>query len=188
MRAFVAVEVPSADPRGVGQAPDHLTLRFLGEVAPERTATIVARLEGVAARFSPFEVRIEGIGAFPSVTSPRVVWLGVGRGREALEALGIAVRLALAGEGDTPAEERFVPHLTWFRVRSSEERRAALDALAGRRPVPPPRDVRVEAFVLKESRLGGGGAVHRTLATFPLGRSEGQSAGAPDPSTSRRQR
>jgi len=182
MRAFVAIEVPppGGGPPGAGRAPDHLTLRFLGEIAPDRTAPIGDRLAAVATRHPPFDLRIEGVGAFPSDAAPRVVWFGATVGREAATRLAEEVRAALRGEGDAPPEGPFVPHVTWFRVRSADDRRAALDAIAGRRPVPPPRSVRVEEFLLKESVLGRGGAVHRTLATFRLG----GASGAGDPSAS----
>jgi 2'-5' RNA ligase len=170
MRAFVAVEVPPGDTRSqdVEPTPMHLTLLFLGEVPRERTVTIGDRLRAVAATCAPFDLRIEGIGAFPSAVAPRVVWIGTGVGREEVGRLAEKVRAALRGEGSSTPEESFVPHLTLFRVRSAATRRAALDLLEGRRAPPGPWQFRVREFVLKESILGAGGAVHRTLAAFPL--------------------
>ncbi|HTW55760.1 MAG TPA: RNA 2',3'-cyclic phosphodiesterase [Thermoplasmata archaeon] len=167
MRAFVAVEVP--EPRGgAGAAPAHLTLRFLGEIDPERVEPIRARLAPVAAAHAPFELEIAGVGAFPSARAPRVVWAGVGRGREEIVRLADDVRTALAGEGAAAPEGPFVPHLTLFRVRSEADRRVAQELLNGRRAAPPAFSVPVAAFVLKESELGAGGARHRTVAEFPL--------------------
>jgi 2'-5' RNA ligase len=67
-------------------------------------------------------------------------------------------------------DERFVPHLTLFRVRSPGQRRRAGALLAGAEPAPPPRRVAVREVHLKESTLAPGGAQHRTLARFALGR------------------
>ncbi len=166
MRLFVAVETEPADAAGA-TAPQHLTLRFLGEVTPEQAARLPTLLRPVGASVPPFEIRLEGVGAFPSAERPRVVWVGVTTGREALETLASRVRDALAPEfGAEPGP--FVGHLTLFRVRRPADRRAAEELLAGKRPAPPPRSVRVDRFVLKESVLGRTGAVHRTVEEFPL--------------------
>lgn len=167
MRLFVAVEV--ASPLGGDRrAPEHLTLRFLGEVAPEKAARIPALLAPVGRTFAPFEIVLEGVGAFPTGDRPRVVWVGVGGGREEIARLAARVREALEPDfGHEPGP--FVPHLTLFRVRGPADRRAAQELLRGERPAPPARTVRIERFVLKESDLGPGGAVHRTVASFPLG-------------------
>ncbi len=165
MREFVAIEV--GDPAAArDRASPHLTLLFLGEVPAERNGWLVERLDEVARGFAPFVLRIEGVGAFPSSTRPRVVWVGVSAGREEVVELARRVREAIGEPAET--RELFVPHLTLFRVRSEADRRAAEELLAGRRPAPPPREVAVHELLLKESVLGAGGAVHRTLAALPL--------------------
>jgi len=166
VRAFVAVDV-TAD-GGAARAPAHLTLQFLGEITAEQERWTEPRLREVAVASRPFVLRLEGIGAFPSPARPRVVWIGVTQGRTEIEELAGRVRAALAPEFGTE-RERFVPHLTLARVRSPSDRRAAEELLAGIRPPPPTREVAVRELVLKESVLGPGGAVHRTVAAFPLG-------------------
>ena len=55
----------------------HITLKFLGEVETDRLeffAEIVAR---AAAGSAPFAVAFRGFGAFPTVSRPSVLWLGV---------------------------------------------------------------------------------------------------------------
>jgi len=170
MRAFVAVEVPppSGDARR-GAAPEHLTLLFLGEIPRDRVEPISDALHPVGANAAPFDVTLEGVGAFPSPERPRVVWTGATEGGEALVRLANSVRAALASEGDpTRREATFVPHLTLFRVRSPNDHRRARELLAGQIPPPSPRRFRVAEFVLKESELSAHGATHRTLRTFPL--------------------
>lgn len=183
MRAFVAIEIPpvSTQSESGSQAPTHLTLLFLGEVASGRIEPICNRLAEVAQRHSPFELRLEGIGSFPSSHAPRVVWIGTTIGRGEVERLAADVRLALRGDANVRHEETFVPHVTLFRVRSAAERKAAEDVLAGRSAVPPPRTTRIEEFVLKESSLGPGRVVHRTLASFRLKGGEPAIGGSADP-------
>jgi RNA 2',3'-cyclic 3'-phosphodiesterase len=176
VRAFVAVEVPSsAEERARDRAPEHLTLLFLGEISVERVGPIEAALAPVAAATAPFDLTVEGVGAFPSAERPRVVWVGVSRGREELTRLAARVREALRDEGEPDRRDAFVPHLTLFRVRSPADHRRAVDLLQGAFPLPEPRHHRVAEFVLKESTLSAHGATHRTVATFPL------RAPAPDP-------
>ncbi len=167
MREFVAVDV-GASPGRRSHAPEHLTLRFLGEVPGERTPRLLELLAPVGEQSRPFRMRLEGVGAFPDRSRPRVLWQGVTDGREELLGLAERVRAALAPEFGA-ADEAFVPHLTLWRVRTPADREAAAELLSGVRPAPPPRDVRVERFELKESVLDRGGAIHRTLATFALG-------------------
>lgn len=169
MRAFVAVEVPPPSGGAGGRsAPEHLTLLFLGEIPSERVGTIGDALAPVGSAVAPFDLTLEGVGAFPSPERPRVVWVGATEGAAELGELARRVREALRGEGTSAPEEGFVPHLTLFRVRSGFDRRRAEEVLTGKTPPPTPRRVHVGEFVLKESVLSSRGAVHRTLATFPL--------------------
>lgn len=169
MRAFVAVEIPSSSGESSRDpAPEHLTLRFLGEVAPERVGPIAAALTPVGARLAPFDLTLEGVGAFPSAERPRVVWVGATAGAQELSELAARVREALAGEGAPDREGAFVPHLTLFRVRSARDHHRAEELLSGAVPPPPARRARVREFVLKESVLSSRGATHRTIGTFPL--------------------
>lgn len=167
MREFVGVDVGAPPPGPGPRAPPHLTLRFLGEVAPTRNAEIELALTDVARSTSAFVLRIEGVGAFPDAIRPRVVWVGVTRGRPELMELARRVRAALEPAFGRERDD-FVPHLTLFRVRSPSDHAAATELLAGRRPAPPPREVVVDELQLKESILGPGGAEHRTVAKFPL--------------------
>lgn len=168
MREFVAVDIGSEATLRLTEAPPHLTLKFLGEVPPERNAEIVARLEVAAREAAPFALRLEGMGAFPSSKRPRVVWLGVTTGRSEVIDLARKVKAALEPEFGSESGE-FVPHLTLFRVRSASDLPAALELLDGTRRFPSPRDVRVEELKLKESKLSSKGATHRVICTIPLG-------------------
>lgn len=166
VREFVAVEVGRAEERGRA-VPAHLTLRFLGDVAPGQNVAVTTALGEVARTCPPFLLRLEGVGAFPDPARPRVVWVGVTEGRIELVDLARRVRAALDPIFG-PDREEFVPHLTLFRVRSPTDRAAARELLEGVRSAPPPREVRVHELVLKESVLGPHGATHRTLAALPL--------------------
>ncbi len=135
IRSFIAIPVPSAELRALETAvkklesdlgggvrwvrPEgiHLTLKFMGDIQAEIAERILSVLPPVAARFSPFELSISGLGVFPNTRRPRVLWAGVHGDLETLSALQLAVDDAL-GELGLPKEQRaFSPHLTLGRVR-----------------------------------------------------------------------
>ena len=83
-----------------------------------------------------FDLAIEGLGAFPSLTRSRVVWAGASGGREPLVGIAARVERALADVGFPPEERAFSPHVTLGRVREprrNPELAAAIAAAATRR-------------------------------------------------------
>lgn len=126
-RLFVAVDLPDPVKREVAVlcrglpgvrwlSPDHmhLTLRFIGEVDPERMATIRQGLTGQAAL--PFTCRIQGVGRFPARGKARVIWAGV-QAEAGLSQLAEMVEHRLREIGISPEERPFFPHITLARVK-----------------------------------------------------------------------
>lgn len=173
MRAFVAVDVPATgSPASTDRATPavgHLTLRFLGDLPTLSVPAVAEAMAGVAQEFEPFSITIEGIGAFPSSRDPTVVWRGIGDGRGLLIDLAAALDRRLVRAGIPLADRPFVPHLTWFRVRSDRERSLAREVLASGAG-PPPLLVAVRVLALRESTLTHDGPIHRTIASAALGR------------------
>jgi 2'-5' RNA ligase len=152
-----ALELPV---RWVREEGLHLTLKFLGEVAAEREAELVAALGRAAAGARPLSLVVRGLGVFPDVRRPRVVWLGV-EGEPALELLQHRVEQEFGPLGFPPEGRPFRPHLTLGRAARGARPRelAGLEAALGR--------VRVEAAALvetldlMESTLKRDGAVYQ---------------------------
>jgi RNA 2',3'-cyclic 3'-phosphodiesterase len=94
----------------------HLTLKFFGEVAPERLEVIEEAVRFAARGTGPLALRMDRLGAFPSAARARVLWLGID-GPPALELL--QDRLERGGEaiGFPPEGTPFRPHVTLGRVR-----------------------------------------------------------------------
>ena len=69
--------VPQARVTWTRREQFHLTLKFLGNVEGERAGGLVEAVRGAASGFAPLRLRAEGVGCFPDLRSPRVVWLGV---------------------------------------------------------------------------------------------------------------
>lgn len=96
----------------------HLTLQFLGRTATEDLADIGNALDELTADIAPIAVSFRGLGGFPSLERPRVLWAGVPEdegGRE-LGELAKAVGRALRTVGYRPEKRRFHAHVTLARV------------------------------------------------------------------------
>ncbi len=171
MRLFVGVDVPAVSVEeirlGRPEAPAHLTVLFLGEVAPERATGIAEAFADAVRDHVPFDLELKGVGVFPDPARSRVVWIGVGDGSQELgrlhDALVAACR-ALALPIDT---RPLVPHLTLRRVHGRRDVERAQRWLL-EFPATSFGRGRVTELLLKESLLGAGPAVHRTVARLPL--------------------
>ena len=94
----------------------HVTLQFLGRQPEERLEEAVAALEEVGSRSAPIDLALHGIGAFPGLERPRILWIGVAEGALRARALQAQVADALAGRGFPREERAWHPHLTIGRV------------------------------------------------------------------------
>lgn len=145
----------------------HLTLRFLGPTPPERVEPTQAAVMEAAVGIEPFELTIEGAGAFPSAHRPRALWLGVGDGKERLAAAAAVVDRALEPVGWPPDPRPFRAHLTLARsdgVSAGPAIAARLTAAAADLRLP----VAVERIGLFESLTGGGPARYEPLEIAAL--------------------
>lgn len=95
----------------------HLTLKFLGDVHAEAVDAISEAVQNVASTQAPFSIELGGIGAFPTLTRPRVVWIGIKHRASIVSHLAKAVNLELKHLG-FPTDNRFHPHLTLGRLRT----------------------------------------------------------------------
>lgn len=93
----------------------HLTLKFLGDVKRDRLDDVVGVMDEVGSDFRPFEVGFERVGAFPSLRSPRVIWLGVEATME-MRAVKHDLEHGLVDMGFERETRAFQPHVTLARA------------------------------------------------------------------------
>ena len=67
--------------------------------------------------FTPFDIVAAGAGAFPSLSHPRTLWLGMSDGAEPMELVFQAVERVLEPLGFPREHRKFTAHLTLGRVR-----------------------------------------------------------------------
>lgn len=110
----------------------HLTIQFLGRTATEDLAAIGRTLEAATEAVSPIDVAFRGLGAFPDIERPRVIWAGVPEddGGSELRDLASTVGRALRSVGYRPEKRRFHPHVTLARVQRRPSERV-FEELAG---------------------------------------------------------
>lgn len=107
------------DVRWVDAPNIHVTLKFLGETDPALAELVDERLAALVRPLFPFEVRCEGLGAFPGVDSARVLWAGLDpKGAEVMGLLRLAIERELHELGFGPDEREYKPHVTLGRVRA----------------------------------------------------------------------
>jgi len=94
----------------------HMTIRFLGDITLKMADKVFEAMKTV--QFTPFTVHISGVGVFPSLNFPRVLWAGITEGADYLKNVFTQLEPKLQGLGFQPDPHGFSPHLTIARVRS----------------------------------------------------------------------
>jgi 2'-5' RNA ligase len=145
----------------------HLTLKFLGEVEPDRIEVIVQKAEDTIHGISPFAVAIRGGGGFPTPKNPRVIWIGVEDHSGMLTQLQARLEAGMAEIGFTQERRGYTPHLTVGRLRSGKGSKTVaqvLDALKASYL----GSMEVQEVILFRSHLKPTGAEYTKLGSFPL--------------------
>jgi 2'-5' RNA ligase len=176
-RLFVSIELPESVTRALaGLDPQlrgvrwlepfqmHLTVAFLGNVAPEAQETLGGKLRAIS--WKSFFLPLVGVGTFPSKGWPKIVWIGVGTGHPHLFQLHKRVQEAILAAGLEPDLRSFHPHVTLARCRDVSPQtirpflksHAEFDAGL----------IHVESFCLNSSELTPAGSVYTPeLILFP---------------------
>ncbi len=185
MRLFLALELDARERRKIVQATAlmreaapaanwvreeniHLSLKFFGELSEWAPAALSALLAPVGLAHQPLELRVGGLGAFPNLRAPRVVWMGVQHDPR-LELLHHDVEGACDAGGYGLDARAFRPHITIARVRDGMKSADARALASAARAVRYAGTHRVAALSIVESVLEPGGPRYTQVASIPLG-------------------
>lgn len=185
MRLFIAINFPESLRQRMVEATEpireerfpvrwiapeklHVTMKFLGDVREDRAPDVVEALEEVSDDFRPFEVGFERVGAFPSLRSPRVIWLGVEATME-MRAVKHDLEHAFVDMGFSRETRAFQPHVTLARTDNDAEAGDFRDLEPVARRVDFDETHRVATLDLMRSRLQSSGAEYSILHTARLG-------------------
>jgi len=147
----------------------HLTLKFLGYVEPSRISELLSALEPIGTRHQIFSLDIQGMGVFPHVKHPRILWVGVNGQTPVLQELVLEIEAELEPLGFPVEEKSYHPHLTVARIKrenalvgSALIERGALDSAQ------PLGILTIDRFILFQSDLDSSGATYTRLGTVQL--------------------
>ncbi|MDW8023001.1 MAG: RNA 2',3'-cyclic phosphodiesterase [Nitrososphaerota archaeon] len=141
----------------------HITLRFLGNISQTMVDKIYEEMRKV--KFTAFNVKIQGVGAFPNIRYPRVLWAGITQGADQLRSIFSQLEPNLRRLGFTPDPKGFSPHLTIARVRSGRNKAELAKRLEENLNFEF-GVVRADCLRLKKSDLKPKGPTYSTLREF----------------------
>ena len=185
IRAFLAVDPPEeifreiigiqerlkktikGDIRWVRPEGIHLTLKFFGYVYQSDVANISLVVKNNVAYMKTLMLNVRNVGAFPTTTRPRVLWLGIDGDTDPLISLQAEMDTGFQEYGFKKEDRPFRPHLTLARVKEpkgliglAEAVKENGDYVAG--------SFSVSGLTLFKSDLKPTGAIYTKLSYFPF--------------------
>jgi 2'-5' RNA ligase len=183
MRTFIALPLPQdslkvlqgvqanlrsfgAEVRWISIDSVHLTLRFLGEIDSSLLPGLSEGVKNAATGHQKFLLYLRGLGAFPDLRSPRVIWCGIEGEVQKLEQLQKDIEKICIAAGFAPEARQFRPHLTLGRVRGKKN----LQRLSDYIKIGPEFESRIEVSQVNiyKSTLTPRGALYDVLDEIAL--------------------
>jgi len=184
LRLFTAIQLPNKVQKAIGSTmekasegksgvrwvkPDHfhVTLHFLGEQEETVLPGLFKVLESAASSTPDFRLAYGGVGGFPDLKKPRVLFVPVLEGKEDLERLASKITGNLKKSGISADENEFYGHVTIGRVKIlkgvSRIVRLLQESVPARLT-----DMRSSGIALFQSRLTPEGSVYQVVKDFPF--------------------
>lgn len=184
IRTFVAIKLTSEIISNISQVQEelkrsnagvkwvkpeniHLTLKFLGHITKEGLEEVKLATREALKPFTPFEISISGLGAFPKIKYPRVIWVGIDKGKEDLEKIVFNLEERLMKIGFAREKRKFSPHLTLGRVKSQKGKGGLIEALTNTE-ASHLGSMRVDKIAIIQSELKPQGPVYTSLEEIDL--------------------
>lgn len=147
----------------------HLTLKFLGDIPELEINDICRVVQAAASEVEPFELMFGGIGAFPDLSNPKTIWMGLRGGKEELLELFEAVDIAMKDKLGFPRERRaFQPHVTLGRVKHLHDGAALAEKFASLATFDGDLCT-VDEVTVMASFLGRSGPTYDPVGSYALG-------------------
>ncbi|MCW4005506.1 MAG: RNA 2',3'-cyclic phosphodiesterase [Candidatus Bathyarchaeota archaeon] len=158
-RQKLAVQT-GADLKPVEPQNIHITLRFLGDITLSMAEKVFEQMQQI--EFAPFSVQVKGLGVFPNLNYPRVLWAGITQGATQLQEIFNQIEPRLQKLGFTADKKGFNPHLTIARVRSPRNK-TQLSQFVTQNTQTDFGAVTANCLRLKKSQLTPQGPIYTTL-------------------------
>ncbi|MDE3018842.1 MAG: RNA 2',3'-cyclic phosphodiesterase [Nitrospirota bacterium] len=154
----------------------HLTVKFLGDIQETQVHDLQSVVGEALRSVAPFSIEVAGLGVFPDMHAPRVLWVGlvgragIGGPPTALLQLVNMVETSVEPLGYPPETRPFNPHLTLARIKEgSKEVGRAIARIGLLEREVPLGQLEVSRVALMRSELKPSGSVYTTLWEIPLG-------------------
>jgi 2'-5' RNA ligase len=144
----------------------HLTLKFFGNVAVDRIASISNAASRAAKEFEPLQIAVGETGVFPRPSRAQVLWIGVDDPSGKLIRLQQRLEDECAHEGFAKEDRAFRPHLTIARLRKPEGARRLADAHL--RMEFEPFKIELRELILFRSELSSKGSKYTAISRHQL--------------------
>jgi len=147
----------------------HLTLKFIGETSTSHLDFLKQLIAREANAHQQFNLQLGGLGSFPNLRKPHLLWIGVHAPAE-LASLQKSIEAGTTRLGYEQEERAFSPHLSIGRVRQNisqpelQKIRTTLDTIQlGNIGI-----ARVDSIHLFKSDLQPSGSIYTKLFSAPL--------------------
>ena len=147
----------------------HLTLKFIGEISPDKIYQVKALMAEALLSSTAFAVEVKGLGMYPNANNPRVVWLGIENGSGLVDTHK-RLNNILSQVNIKPDTRPFSPHLTIARVKKNAlpNQVKLVGGTLSQFKVGSLGITRVENIRLYQSELTPQGSIYTPLTTIAL--------------------
>jgi len=145
----------------------HITLKFLGSIPPKKVKAIKEFFHEIFDSTPAFNVRLAGLGAFPHLHKPKVIWAGLDDPDSRLKLLAERTEEFLCRLGFPKERKEFKSHITLGRPRSFKNL-SELTAALQKTAIPPNMEQRIEKITFFKSTLTPQGPIYESLLTHTL--------------------
>lgn len=145
----------------------HLTIKFLGDIPETDVHNIGVAIDQAFGNQPPLEMTLQGMGVFPGIRRPRVLWVGFGGQVQSLKQLHGKLEDELERIGFHRDKRGFKAHLTIARIKGAIVPELLLEAIKEVGNFPP-LSFSTRKIVLYKSDLRPQGAIYTPLAEVDL--------------------
>ena len=184
IRSFIAIDLPEATREAIAVLQErlkrsragvrwmkpgsiHLTLKFLGNILPEQVDEIAAAAAQLIRDEPPITLYAAGLGSFPSLRKPRVIWVGLQGEVDRLTKIQADLENTLETLGFAREGRGFRPHLTIGRIKDRHRLQGLIEAMSTVE-LPEFNSFDANEIILYKSDLRPTGAIYTKLHRMPL--------------------
>jgi 2'-5' RNA ligase len=149
----------------------HLTMKFLGDIPESSVLKILREMKKISNNFSSLNLFAKGIGVFPGVKRPRVLWVGVRGDLEKLAQILTDLEQNLEKIGFPRETRPFKSHLTIGRMKRRVDPVKLAETMKSGSDFSSPH-FRVKEIVLFQSKLKPSGAQYTRLGSVTFGEND----------------